>query len=335
MTAFAAHFTTLMNQAISKSFFPATSGSGMAGIDSSMEPLGPIFLSHPSTLGSGQINLNLMTSRSSLNQLDGHSLDPAPDPGLLVLDGPDGQVAGDLDFHFDVQQWAVGLSATYGVTDHLDLSLVLPLIDSDVTVRAALGHMENQTHQHKFGQGDLSFRVKYGWPKFSGINWASTFVVQYPTGEPNNFHGTGDYWLSSGLIFNRKWKDRADVTVNLVLDFDASNPRMSQGLWGVGGSIAIVPKRLVGVLEFLGRSQFNSVNPDGDTDVFYVRDGRTEKMPLFGLDFPRADYIDVAFGVRILIQGSLTAFVSGRYALNEGGLRDSNIEPNVGLGMTF
>lgn len=335
MTAFAAHFTTLMNQAISKSFFPATSNSGMVGIDSSMEPLGPIFLAHPLTLGARQLNVNLMTSGSSLNQLDGHSLDPAPDPGLLVLDGPNGQIARDVDFHLDVQQWAVGLSASYGVTDHLDLSLVLPLIDADVTVRAALGHMENQTHARKFGQGDLSFRVKYGWPKFSSIDWASTFVVQYPTGKPNNFHGTGDYWLSSGLIFNRKWKDRADVTLNLVVDFDASNPRESQALYGIGTSIAIWPKRLVGVLEFLGRSQFNSVNPDGDTDVFYVRNGRTQNTPLFGFEFPRADYLDLAFGFRILIRGTLTAFVSGRYALNDGGLRDGNVEPNVGIGMTF
>jgi hypothetical protein len=336
MTAFAQHFTTLANLAISKSHFPATNANnGMIGIDSSIEQLGPILLGHPTTLGRGQLNLNVMSSRLSLDMLDGESLDPTPKPGKLLLDGPNGQVPADLDFHMELQEWAIGLSATYGLTDKLDVSVVLPLLDSHLTVRAAALGMETETETKPFGPGDLTLRLKHQMPRFWDTNWAATLLMQFPSGKANLLHGTGDYWLSSGILFHRTLvKDRADLALNFVMDFDVTDSIQSQAMYGIGTSVMLWPKKLVGVLEFLGRSQFDSIKQSDDTDVFYMRNGRIQKTPLFGFEFPRADYLSLAFGFRAFI-GPMTVFVSALYQLNDGGLHDSDIAPSVGIGGNF
>src|SRR4029453_1892628 len=85
MRAFAAHFSTLANQAIAKSPTAATA-IGLAGIDATLETLGPIYLTNPHTLGAGAVNVNVLGGTSALDGLDGASLDPTPEPGRLLLD---------------------------------------------------------------------------------------------------------------------------------------------------------------------------------------------------------------------------------------------------------
>ena len=92
MTAFAQHFTDTVDLAVSASPASSTSASlGMVGIDSSMEQLGPILLTHPASLGKGKLNLNAIGNEFAPDLLDGESLDPLPEPGLLLLSAVPGE----------------------------------------------------------------------------------------------------------------------------------------------------------------------------------------------------------------------------------------------------
>src|SRR4030095_10645628 len=141
MRAFAAHFSTLANQAISKSPTAATA-IGLAGIDATLETLGPIYLTNPHTLGAGAVNVNVLGGTSELDNLDGDSLDPTPAPGRPLLEDRQGApVAVAVAYHLALRQSAVGLAATYGLTDHLNLSLLLPLISTNLAIRARAGDL--------------------------------------------------------------------------------------------------------------------------------------------------------------------------------------------------
>src|SRR4029450_2706148 len=115
MRAFAAHFTTLANQAISKSP-TAVTALGLAGIDSTLETSGPTYLTNPHTLGAGTGNLNAPAGKAELDGLDGASLDPTPEPGRLLLENRNAEpVAVAVGHHLAPGQSAVRLAGRDGV----------------------------------------------------------------------------------------------------------------------------------------------------------------------------------------------------------------------------
>jgi hypothetical protein len=335
MAAFARHFSTLANQAISKAPTSVTA-LGLAGIDSTLETLGPTYLTNPQTLGAGTVNLNVLGGTSALDTLDGAGLDPVPQPGLLLLeDRQDEPVAVAVEYHLALRQSAVGLAATYGLTDHLNVSLLLPLIATNLAISARAGDMAGSVRMHRFGIGDLTTRVKYRLPEMWGVRSAVSLDAQFPTGDPEDLQGTGDYWLSPVLAARTILCDGwADVTANVGIDFDLSQSIQTQAIYGIGTSVVLWPPWLVGTLEFLGRSQLDAVQTAKNTDVFYLTPTGIQRSPLFGFTFDRADYLDLAFGVRIDLP-SLAIILGGVYHLDDAGLHDTQIAPSAGIGATW
>jgi hypothetical protein len=335
LRAFARHFSTLANQALSKSPTSVTA-IGLAGIDATLEPLGPTYLTNPHTLAAGTVNVNVLGGTTELDGLDGESLDPAPEPGRLVLEDREGEpVAVAVEYHLALRQSAVGLAATYGLTDHVTVSLLLPLVRTNLAIRAHADDMAGSVRVRSVGVGDLTARVKYHLPDVWGVHSAVSLDAQFPTGKPEDLHGTGDYWLAPTLAAGKILIDgRADVTVNVGIDFDLSDVIQTQALYGIGTSVVLWPPWLIGSLEFLGRSQLDSVRTAKDTDVFYLTPTGIQKSPLFGFTFDRADYLDLAFGVRISVP-PVAVILGGVYHLDDAGLHDTRIAPTAGIGATW
>jgi hypothetical protein len=335
MRAFAAHVTTLANLALSTSPTAATA-IGRAGIDATLETLGPVYLTNPHTMGAGQWNVNVLGGTTELDNLDGASLDPTPEPGLLVLeDRGDTPVAVALEYHLSLRQSAVGLAATYGLTDHVNVSLLLPFVASSLTIRAHAGDLAGAVRVRRFGVGDLTARVKVQLPDLWGVYSAVSLDAQFPTGKPEDLAGTGDYWLTPMLAARKVLGDgRADVTANVGIDVDVSATRQTQALYGIGTSVVLWSPWLVGAVEFLGRSQLASVRTATDTDVVYLTPTGLETSPLFGFTFDRADYLELAFGVRIQLP-PVAIILGGVYHLDDAGLHDTSIAPTAGIGATW
>src|SRR4029450_10994953 len=154
MRAFASHVSTLANQAISKSP-TAVTALGLAGIDATLETLGPTYLTNPHTLGAGTVNVNVLGGTSELDNLDGAGLDPTPQPGRLLLeDRSDAPVAVAVEYHLALRQSAVGLAALYGLTDHLTVSLLLPLVSTNLAITPQAGHLAGSGRVGPGGVGD-------------------------------------------------------------------------------------------------------------------------------------------------------------------------------------
>jgi Putative MetA-pathway of phenol degradation len=320
----------------------STSLSQMGGIDATMDTAGPIFLAHPQTLGQGRLNVSLLGQTALLD----------PDlagPGALLIARQEQEFAAEIGYALRLRLADAALVVSYGLTDHLDVSLLFLVVHTaleiDVSrqiVQRRVGGTFQPTARptvrstetiQNTGFGDLTLRLKYRLPSLGPVELAAATEVQFPTGKDANLLGTGDYWITPTLDAHMNVGPRMDATLNVGLDFDVSDSIQSQALYGIGVSYMLLPRRLIGVLEFLGRSDLDARPTLTATDALYLfPDGHVEAHPLFGVDFGRHDYFDLSFGVRVVLATGLIGFVSGIYQLNHVGLHGGTIIPTIGLG---
>jgi hypothetical protein len=324
----------------------------------SAETLGPIFLERPETLGQGKFNVNVSYQYVNFNEFDGRDLDDLEGEGPIVLRNVD--AAGNLlGFTADRLRYGLGLrnhiaafSFTYGVLNELDVNLLLPLIstalDVDVTKRqvATAGPdgifapdsrppVMGSSSDDKFGPGDLLLRLKYQLPRAEWFRSAFGLQFRFPTGDEDNFQGTGDFWITPAFYASTLLWDRVEPFVNAAMDFDINQSTLSQARYGAGFDVDVIPQ--VGlVLAFLGRSQLDDPIEPGETDFLYLLpSGQTARRPLLGIDLGRKDFFDLSFGLRAVVWQSVMLFVNGIYALNDDGLRNDTIIPTIGIEGTF
>jgi hypothetical protein len=328
-------------------------------IDSSQGELGPIFLDHARTLGAaGATNANLLGQRAAFSELDGADLGMLSGPGDIVLQPADGPaIAAELVYDVDVRVAAIAPSLTYGVTDSFDLSLLLPVVHLEADVGATnrpvfalnssgafqrIPRAEQRTIASRqvvrvTGVSDLTLRGKQqlGWR--AGALWAATLAVQFPTGNPDNGLGTGDYWLSPSLV--AVWPflgGTAELNVNAGLNLDLNTIKASEASYGVGLSGRLWPGVASGVVEVLGRSQLAEGAFALDTGVLYLLpSGTLDQRSFLGTDFGRRDFFTLVFGLRMLLPLGVVAFVAGTVALNDDGMQARPVTPVAGLGLTF
>jgi len=361
-TTFASHFATL----VTTPSLTASTSAALAGgvIDSSMSELGPIFLDHAQTLGQGVWNVNAIAQRGFADaSLFGQpfsqlGLDSFPQLERRTPTGQPGSPAVlgvRLRYSLDLHVWAVAFAASYGLTDRLDLSVVLPVLSTRLScaVRARVvaqqqggifvpvqappvgGTVEPVSST---GVGDLTARLKYRLTVPSPWQLAVTLEGQFPTGNPFELHGNGAYWLTPGVtVAYPFWDRRAELTGTAAMNVNLTFPRQTQVLYGLSSSVMLWPTRLAGILEFLGASQLTAAFNPHDTDVLVLTPSGVLVDPLLGVGWSgRVDQFNLAFGLRGRIGPKLLVYANGVLPLNrDAGVRPAGVIPTVGLGWSF
>jgi len=266
-----------------------TSAANMGGaIDSTLSAQGPIFLDHDETIGQGNTNVNVLAQTENLE--------------LVTHTGV------DLNVRFNT----VVVAASYGLTDHLDLSVVLPIVQENIDVRTS-GAFVGHTAVSFSGPSDLGVRLKYHL-----LPWLSALLkASFPTGNPDKGLGAGDYFLSPGLAAR---KIVGPIQVNGLVNYnvDLSFPSKSSVSYGIGAATLLRPW-LGAVVEFLGESGSGAEDP----------------LLIFGTDYSQQHTFALAFGLRAVLPHGFMAFAAGTYALNTGGLRARGVFPTIGVGGNF
>jgi len=364
-THFAEHLATLVTAPTLTSPSNAALSGGMA-IDSTMSMLGPIFLDHADTLGAGTTNVNVISQRSfadvnlfgqPFNQLGSifpvlARRTPTGDPNSPAFLGL------RLTYNLDLHVWATAIAISHGVTDDLDLSVVLPVISTRLNcavtahVVAATGPQGGTfTPVHgaptiggtipavnSTGIGDITVRAKYRLPVPRPWRVALSLEGEFPTGNPFELHGTGAYWITPGFTVSRLlWNGRAELDAHADLHFNISRGLQSQALYGAAGSVVLWPKRVAGIVEFLGTSQLDNAFAPHDTDVLVLTPSGVAPDPLLGIGWSnRLDQFNLSFGIRARVWKNVMLFANGVYALNSDvGVRPVGVIPTFGLGGTF
>jgi hypothetical protein len=325
----------------------------------STDTLGPIFLERPETLGRGKININVSYQYVELNQYDGRDMDrlEAADPIIVrVFDVGGTLIRRDalrLRYRLNLVNHIVGLSATYGILDNLDANIFVPLIQSSFDSTAERQLVASETlggsfspapppnpvrtgtvDGDAFGIGDILLRAKYQLPRLADFREALGLQLRLPSGDENDFHGTGTFEASPSYYISTVIAERVEPHANFGVDLRSDDVSRSQGRYDAGVDVDITHR--VGVsLAFLGRSQFKGSADQSETEFLHLTPNGPQLRPLLGLDFGRKDYFDLSFGARAVIWRELMLFVNGIYALNDDGLRNDTIIPTVGLEGTF
>jgi len=267
-----------------------SSPANMGGaIDSTIEAEGPIFIDHDDTIGAGETNVNVLAQTEDLELVTHTSVD------------------------LSVRANTVVLAASHGLTDNLDLSLVLPIVQEQVDVHVT-GPLTGHTYVTFSGPSDLAVRLKYRL-----LPWlAGLLKATFPTGNPANGLGTGDYFLTPGLAASQVV---GPVQLNALVNYnvDLSYPRKSSITYGAGIATLLYWPWLGVAVEFLGES-------GGSPDPFII----------FGTDYSQQHTFLLAFGLRAVLPHGFMLFAAGSYALNTGGgLRDRSVFPTIGVGGNF
>jgi hypothetical protein len=324
------------------------------------ETLGPLFLERPDTLGRGKLNVNVSYQYVELNEIDGDDMSEleAPDPIRIRVRDSAGNLLGftanRLRYDLNVVNHIVGLSATYGVLDNLDVNLLVPIIvtDYDVTARnqqlfiagtdgifnpQPAPELTGPADDGATGVGDILLRAKYQLPRHGWLRSALGLQLRLPSGEEDNFQGTGSFEASPFFYASTVLWSRVEPHASLGIDLRADDVERSQGRYGLGVDVDVT-RRFGVALGFLGRSEFSESASTSETSFGHLVNpatSRVEPRPLLGIEFDRKDYLDFSFGVRVVVWRQLMLFANGIYALNDDGLRNDSVIPMGGIEGTF
>ena len=138
-------------------------------------------------------------------------------------------------------------------------------------------------------------------------------MLRMPTGNQDNFQGTGDWELSPLLYANSRRIALADRVAlqffaNGGIDLNIDDVDLSQARFGVGADLALASVATFSIA-FLGREPFHGFAPAGFFDVPRYRPSNNTCVsgagtrgcptaPLFGLDTGRPSYYSLSIGGR-------------------------------------
>lgn len=317
---------------------------------------GELYLERPRSIGKGHWNLAAAYQYYAFSHFDGRDLHDLSDVVPVVND--DGVPLVSIpDASIDLQAHQTTVSATYGLTDAIDLNLVVPILHTslDRTDRVRLigtptTFREAGASAASTGIGDILLRGKIALSTTDALRVAAGLALRLPSGDPDDFQGTGSVdvqpsLFASSLLFERPGMLHIEAVLNAGMVFDTDDVDDSEGRWGAG--LATTVGRWVALeTAVLGRHAVDRLAPSGAFDLPRCLDGpgqcgtptparRVGPLPLFGFDGGRPDYFDFAIGTRVNTwRDTVFVFAGALIPLNDEGLR-TDPAPAVGIEGSF
>lgn len=323
----------------------------------STDTLGPLFMERADTLGRGKFNVNVSFQYVQFDDFDGDSIKSLENGDPIVLNVLDaggnviGRRANRLVYSLGIQNYVTAFSFTYGILDDLDVNILLPIIATTLKVGVQSQQLQSappggaftpdvgplrvgRTGESATGVGDILLRLKYQLPRLEWLRTAAALQLRMPSGDEDDFQGTGSFEASPFLFASTILWDRVEPHANVGIDLRADDVARSQGRYGIGVDVDVHPR--VGLaLGFLGRSEFEGSADEEETSFLHLANGTVRQEPLLGLDFGRKDYLDLSFGGRVVVWRNVMVFANIIRALNDDGLRNDTVVPAFGVEGTF
>lgn len=192
--------------------------------------LGPILSERGLTTGKGNLNVSTTYTFADFNQIEGReTVDLTLRHCLLErcvsnIASPFLKDTIDVQMRLRLKSQALAISAVYGMTDRLDVGIVVPYIRNDLSVftHATIRPNPEATSAtpHEFdldietpdqagtataiGIGDIIARAKLRVLQQSGIDAAVMADVAFPTGDKENLLGTGRMRIKTIFIASKE-----------------------------------------------------------------------------------------------------------------------------------
>jgi hypothetical protein len=364
--------TALTSQIVSLPLPPPASGftyqfdPALGVFTRTTSTFGPILSERAETIGLHRVAVGFAVQGLSFDSIEGIDLNAVP----AVFTHDDAQLLGgreDVVSTLNSIEARVTRSAgfvSYGVTNHLDVSVVVPIVSTDLIVTSdaqvrRIGTTNPETHFFRasddeigdrriftaFGEssglGDVTIRFKQNVHRQEKYGAAFGVDIRLPTGDEANLLGTG----APGIQPFGVWSGSFGVVsphVNLGYQWNGSSVLASSPGSGVaedlpdvvayslGGVLAVHPK-LTAAVDLIGRYVIDS--PRLRSETFHALDGRTE-LPNIAFGTGSFNELSAALGVKLNLVGPLLLNMNVLMRLNSVGLRDK-ISPFIGVEYAF
>lgn len=281
----------------------------------SQDSLGPLVADRANTIGAGKIAIGLSYTNVVFKQLNGTSLRSLsldlhhePEPGNPTY--TEDEIHLDIDLH--LKQEILALSAAYGVTNNVDVQVVVPLVKSSGHARAVAtvvnGPQTNNPNPFHFftcpasfpsscvsispisttkksatGIGDVLLRAKWNATPDAGapVKFAIVGQASLATGDEKNLLGTGSTSVyGAGIVSAQMGVFNPHLNLGYEYFFNQKNKALNDrsNIRGVVGYDVKATKNLAIANDFLFRRE-------NDGTTFYdvavgAKFAPIEKLPI-------------------------------------------------------
>lgn len=245
--------------------------------------LGPVLARGSRTLGKGNWSFAATVTAFQYDEFDGNGIgelraDSQHDFDIIPPDNSAESFENDIVrvmFDVDIEVQTLSLFGSYGITDRLDINVIVPIVSIDLSVDAMASVVESPLNNlaqdgitvHQFdadgeapndsvsgdetGIGDIAIGLTYQLAAEQNYSVASAFIVKTPTGDEDNFLGTGSTTLQPALFAELDLGSIFGIHGNIGYEWDSdeSDESAVRGIVGVTAGNSIVTASL----EYAGR----------------------------------------------------------------------------------
>jgi hypothetical protein len=312
---------------------------------------GPSFTERALTAGEGNLSMGATFSGSTYDKISDFRLSNLP---LLSVAASNAAAARTGTGNLRLSSRTLAISGTLGVTENLDVGVVVPLVSLKLEGTSALisgtGAQVRlaETTGTFSGVGDIAAMAKLRFLKFKGPDLPDPggvgLLVQMrlPTGDRDNLRGLGIYrTLIAGVVSAGKGKIRPHGTAgfefwskHLSVSTGSATVNVRHQIQYAGGIEVEAHPKLTLLVDFLGQHIRRGGQVDLVTDTLAANpDGVSSIQSLVAV----ADGIRKALlvpGLKLNLKGKMLVSLNAIVTLHNNGLH-SRVTPVVGLNLTL
>jgi hypothetical protein len=319
---------------------------------------GPIFGERAQTLGRGRVLATIARTGVHFETLRGVDLDHlrftfthanSDFPGCDSVAGGDCSLLGvpalenetiDLNLALDVNLTVTAFVLTYGLTDRIDVGVVLPVVAVSLegTSEAQINPFGPPPSVHFFGGtpddpiltasrtidgsatglGDVDGRIKVNLRRGEPLSVAVLGDVRFPTGSESNLLGSGAFAARGLAILSARFDDFSPHA-NIGYLYRGGEFENDAVLATLGFDHLLAPWATLAV-DLISQLQVGDSPLQVPGPVHYEAPFRRTVVPTVIPD-SRDDVVDGSLGVKLTAAPGLIVLGNGAWSLNRGGLR--------------
>jgi hypothetical protein len=265
--------------------------------------LGPLFAERADTLGKGRFDFQVVWSNANYKKFNGQKLSslsanvpPTAGPGTPPgSPGLDEQL--QINLNVEVVTNFVGFFGTYGITDHWDVNLLIPLVHNKIKAKSKATMLDangvpctqggncsgiyvingtapdtgdpskDSASEDKTGIGDILLRTKYNFLKNHEIvpDLGVRGGISFPSGNDKNFMGVGEFKFEGLAVASKYYSSPIGMIgphVNTGIVLVNNKSELNLFTYVAGFDLAPIPVFAFS-LDLLGRHELDDKDNSG------------------------------------------------------------------------
>ena len=344
--------------------------------DVPLETLGPILTDRPQTLGKKRLFVGFSFQQFNFNSIDGINMNSVP--FVFQSHTPTTGTPTQLQYVVQTERIAFKLDqyvivGTYGLTDRLDVSVVVPIERVSIGVgQSSAGpgteYIVNNPNTTTpttttalfpimakagtaSGVGDVLLSGKYELYKGERFHFTGGMFIRLATGDALNYLGSGAYGFNPFVVASYQWRISPHARLGYIWNTStvlipasttptgSTSTRLPGGFqYDLGADMKVV-QRVTAAADILGYQFQNSpVLVPGTTQIPNYVNGRNMPISVTGVERLNASYTATDFSIGLkwkpFDKRNLLVYANGLFQLNNVGMRSDPV-PLLGLSYTF